>query len=178
VAFGLVLGLLASTIAGRLFWLYMARRRWLAAHRAAPIEQASLEAERDRLKAENAMLRVRLERREKELQERLAERMAEAARYRNRLDAAHTEINKLRQSGSALVQTVKTKASTPAEDAAAARLHRRIDTLTELARKIERQRKTLRRRTDDDADLAEVEREAAAIGQELQSRLESLKTKA
>ena len=183
IGLGLVLGLLASIIAGRLFWLYTERRRWLAARRAAPIAQASLEADHARLQAENAMLLARQERREKELKDRLAEQMAVAARYRNRLDAADAEIGRLRarlQRPAALPAPAPaagpSRAATPKDDAAAARLRRRIDNLTTLAQKIERQRKSFRRAgAEPDPDLMRAEAEAAELESVLQLKLAELK---
>lgn len=185
---GFMLALLASLIIGRLFWLYTARRRKLAERRVAPIEQMSLEADRDRLRVENAMLSVRLERTERNLKGRLAERMAEAARHRNRLDAAMAEIARLRGQSPAIaapVPPLPPPSPTPAaapdaspaglatpEDAAAARLRRRIENLSALSQQIERKCRALRRRRTDppsgaQSAIAAAEQEANEIERDL-----------
>lgn len=177
VGLGFVLALLASLVAARLIWLYRAGRRLRAARRVAPAGQAAREAERDQLRAENAMLQRKLEITRTNLKQQLAERMAQAARYRNRLDAAQLEITRLR-----LAQPLPplNAASSPADDAAEARLRRRIDSLTELANRIEHQRTRLRRRstdTDEDFDLGSAEAEAAELEGELQARIKNIQRK-
>ena len=115
VGLGFVLALLASLVTTRLAWLYLARRKALQQRRIAPVSEAAQEAERNRLRVENAMLQNRLAHIEKNLKQQLAERMAQAARYRNRLDAANAEIMRLR-----LAQPLAPRmpSSNPAEDAA------------------------------------------------------------
>jgi hypothetical protein len=179
VGLGFVLALLASLVTTRLVWLYLARRKALGHRRRAPVAEAAHEAERDRLRAENAVLQQKLIKTEKNLKEQLAEHMAQTARYRNRLDAAQTEITRLR-----LAQPLapplgaREPSASPAEDAAEARLRERLNHLTELANKIELQRTRPRRRsTDVDAeiDFGSAEAEAAALEGELKSRIQKQK---
>ena len=175
VGLGFVLALLASLVTTRLAWLYLARRKALQQRRMAPVSQAAQEAERDRLRVENAMLQNRLIHTEKNLKQQLAERMAQAARYRNKLDAAHAEIMKLRQ---AQPLAARLSASSPAEEAAEARLRSRLENLTELANKIELQRKRLRRRgknVNEDSDVPQAQAQAAELKDELQSHIRNLK---
>lgn len=153
VGLGFVLALLASLIASRLFWLYTARRRLHAARRTAPVAQGTLEAERDRLRVENAMLLRKLDTTTTSLKQQLAERMAQAARYRNRLDAAQAELTRLR-----LAQPLAPRAPSPspADDAAEARLRRRATDV------------------DEGLDLASAEAEATELEGELQTRIKAL----
>ena len=117
VGLGFVLALLASLVTTRLAWLYLARRKALRQRRIAPANEAARGAEQDRLRVENAMLQHRLAHTEKNLKQQLAERMAQAARYRNRLDAANAEITRLR-----LAQPLAQRGTSanPAENAAEA----------------------------------------------------------
>ena len=175
VGLGFVLALLASLVTTRLAWLYLARRKALQQRRMAPVSQAAQEAERDRLRVENAMLQNRLIHTEKNLKQQLAERMAQAARYRNKLDAAHAEIMKLRQ---AQPLAARLSASSPADEAAEARLRSRLENLTELANKIELQRKRLRRRgknVNEVSDVPQAQAQAAELEGELQSHIRNLK---
>lgn len=97
VGLGFALAMLAMLLGGRILWVILDKRRRVQARRALPADIARLESERDRLRAENAMLTRKLEVREKDLKARLAERMSELARYRNRLDQATAENRRLRQ---------------------------------------------------------------------------------
>lgn len=175
VGLGFVLALLVSLVTARLVWLYLARRKALGQRRHAPIAEAAHEAERDRLRAENAILLQKLAKTEKNLKGQLAEHMAQTARYRNRLDAAEAEITRLR-----LAQPLAPRAVTtnPLEDAAEARLRERLNNLTDLANKIELQRTKPRRRSTDasqEIDFAGAEAEAMALEGELQNRIQKPK---
>jgi len=175
VGLGFALALLASLVTARLVWLYLARRKALAQRLRAPIDQAGHEADRDRLRAENAILQQKLTNTEKNLKAQLAERMAQTARYRNRLDAAQAEITRMR-----LAQPLALRApsASPAEDAAEARLRKRLNNLTELANRIELQRTRLRRRStdvDDEIDFVSAEAEAVELEGELQTRIQKHK---
>ncbi len=83
-ALALAVVALVALLAGRFAWA-LARdiRKWRA-RRSQPDEVAVLRAERDRLKAEHAMLTRRLELRLSELKERFAHQEAEVSRARNR----------------------------------------------------------------------------------------------
>ena len=175
VGLGFVLALLASLVTTRLVWLYLARRKALGLRRRAPVTEAAHEAERDRLRAENAMLLQKLANTGKNLKEQLAEGMAQTARYRNRLDAAQAEITRMR-----LAQPLALRApsASPAEDAAEARLRKRLNNLTELANRIELQRTRRRRRStdvDDEIDFVSAEAEAVELEGELKTRIQKHK---
>ena len=83
-ALALAVVALVALLAGRFAWA-LARdiRKWRA-RRSQPDEVAVLRAERDRLKAEHAMLTRRLELRLSEIKERFAHQEAEVSRARNR----------------------------------------------------------------------------------------------
>lgn len=91
---GFSLALLAMMIGLRIFWVARKNSTLWRDRRNAPSHIASLEAERDRLKAELAMLARRFELSEQEHKSRHAERMAEIARYRHRLEQASLKHQK------------------------------------------------------------------------------------
>jgi uncharacterized protein (DUF3084 family) len=94
LALGFATAGLIALLLGRLLWdlaVSVGRRR---AQRTAPPAVAELQAERNQLRAENAMLARRLEVRLNELKMQLAEHMAEVSRSRNRVDHLSTEIEK------------------------------------------------------------------------------------
>ena len=95
IGLGFTLALLSTMIAGCIFWI--ARKKGMPWQQKQdelhPI--ARLEAERDQLKAELAMLARRFELSEKEYKARLAERMAEIARYQHRLEQVSLHSSKV-----------------------------------------------------------------------------------
>jgi chromosome segregation ATPase len=62
--------------------------------RQVPVDVAELQTERDRMRAENAMLSRKLEVRVRELKARIAEQSAEVARHRNRLEQMAASLRK------------------------------------------------------------------------------------
>ena len=91
---GFALAALISLFLARGLWNYAMRLGRLRTQRAHPSAMAELQADRDRLRAEYAMLSRKLELRLQDLKTRLAEQMAEVARSRNRIDLMIGEIEK------------------------------------------------------------------------------------
>src|SRR5262245_5944620 len=91
---GFALAALISLFVARGLWHYALRLGGLRTQRAAPSAMAELQADRDRLRAEYAMLSRKLELRLQDLKTRLAEQMAEVARSRNRIDTLISEVEK------------------------------------------------------------------------------------
>src|SRR5262249_23670962 len=91
---GFALAALISLFVGRGLWHYALRLGGLRTQRAAPSAMAELQADRDRLRAEYAMLSRKLELRLQDLKTRLAEQMAEVARSRNRIDTLISEVER------------------------------------------------------------------------------------
>jgi chromosome segregation ATPase len=92
IALGFATAALIALLLGRLMWtlaLSVGRRR---AQRTAPPAVAELQAERNQLRAEYAMLARRVEVRLDELRMQVAEHMAEVSRSRNRIDLLGKEI--------------------------------------------------------------------------------------
>jgi len=95
VALGFTAAALIALLLGRLMWslaVGVGRRR---AQRTSPTPAvAELQAERDRLRAEHAMMARRVEVRLDDLKSQVAEHMAEVSRSRNRVDRLGAEIDK------------------------------------------------------------------------------------
>jgi uncharacterized protein (DUF3084 family) len=91
---GFALAALISLFVARGLWYYALRLGSLRNQRATPSAMAELQSDRDRLRAEYAMLSRKLELRLHDLKTRLAEQMAEVARSRNRIDTLITEVEK------------------------------------------------------------------------------------
>ena len=86
VTLGFAVAALIALFLGRMIWSYalgLGKRRM---QRSAPASMAELQADRDRLRAEYAMLARKLELRLDDLKTRLAEQTAEVSRNRNRID--------------------------------------------------------------------------------------------
>ena len=94
VALGFVVAALAALILSRIGWSYAAKLGSRRTERDAPAKIAALQAERDQLRAEYAMLSRKLELRLDDLKTRLAEQTAEVTRNRNRVDNMVVEIQK------------------------------------------------------------------------------------
>jgi chromosome segregation ATPase len=95
VALGFATATLIALLLGRALWslaIGIGRRR--AQRMAVSPAAAELQAERDRLRAENAMLARRVEVRLGDLKAQVAEQMAEVSRSRNRIDRLGAEIDK------------------------------------------------------------------------------------
>jgi chromosome segregation ATPase len=91
---GFAVAALISLFVARGLWYYALRLGGLRNQRASPSAMAELQSDRDRLRAEYAMLSRKLELRLQDLKTRLAEQMAEVARSRNRIDTLITEVEK------------------------------------------------------------------------------------
>lgn len=158
IVLGFSLASLVALFMGRMVWTAAVRVGARRMQRQVPSSLVGLQTERDRLRAEYAMMAQRLGSRLEDAKLRLAEQMAEVSRHRNRLHdverreheraaelrllrarleetekalaASHAQEKQLRQMVEALQQAEPPK---PAEDPET-RLRRRIDKLTELAR--------------------------------------------
>jgi chromosome segregation ATPase len=94
VALGFALALVLVLLFGRAFW-NMAMR--LGARRQAkqiPIEMLELQADRDRLRADHAMMSRKLELRLEDIKTRMTEQMAEVSRHRNRVQTMVQDIER------------------------------------------------------------------------------------
>jgi hypothetical protein len=110
---GFCSALLGVLLFGRSFWSAIGQWGSWKNKRNVPAAMLDLQAERDSLKAERAMLGKRLEAGATELKMRMAEQMAEVARNRNRvldlnasLKAAHAETEALKTANAELRQQI------------------------------------------------------------------------
>lgn len=94
VTLGFVVAALLALFLGRLIWSYAVTLGKHRTERSAPATIAALQAERDQLRAESAMLSRKLELRLDDLKTRLAEQTAEVSRNRNRIDHLIKEVEK------------------------------------------------------------------------------------
>lgn len=153
IVLGFSLASLVALFMGRLMWTAAVRVGARRMQRQVPSSLIGLQTERDRLRAEYAMLNQRLGSRLEEAKLRLAEQMAEVNRHRNRLQdverreaAYEAELRELRARLREAEDALRAaQAPPPKEDApmpptppreedAEIRLRQRIDKLTELAR--------------------------------------------
>ena len=103
ILLGLTGALLIALLIGRLFWgqaINLGKRR---SRRESPATITELRAEKDKLRAEYAMLSRKLELRLNDLKTRLAEQTAEVSRNRNRVDILVSEIRQRDEKISKLV---------------------------------------------------------------------------
>jgi DNA repair exonuclease SbcCD ATPase subunit len=94
IALGVALALVVVLLIGRALWS-MAMR--LGAKRQAknvPIQMLELQADRDRLRAEHAMMSRKLELRLEDIKNRMTEQMAEVSRHRNRVQTLVTDLER------------------------------------------------------------------------------------
>lgn len=94
VALGLVVVALLALVGSRLVWSFGVKLGKRRTERSAPATIAGLQAERDRLRAEAAMLTRKMELRLDDVKTRLAEQTAEVSRNRNRIDHLVKEVEK------------------------------------------------------------------------------------
>jgi len=92
IALGFALGTLLALLFGRLVWHAAVRVGSRRMQRQMPSTLVEMQAERDRLRAECAMLTRKLEIRSEDLKSQLVEQSAELTRERNRNDLALEEI--------------------------------------------------------------------------------------
>ncbi len=97
VVLALVLLALAALFLGRIGLVTAKKLRKQRTERDAPAKIATLEAERDQLRAEHAMLSRKLEMRLDDLKTKLAEQTAEVSRNRNRIDHMVKQVEKREQ---------------------------------------------------------------------------------
>jgi hypothetical protein len=96
---GFAVAALIALFVARALWLYALRLGRLRSLRQAPAAHADLRTEINRLRAENAMTTVRLERRAETLASSNAELIARTTRDRDRLDLLAAEIERHRSRG-------------------------------------------------------------------------------
>ncbi len=92
IVLGFAVALLLALVLGKMLWgqaIGLGKRR---SRREDPLTVASLQADKDKLRAEAAMLSRKLELRLNDLKTRLAEQTAEVSRNRNRVDRLAGEI--------------------------------------------------------------------------------------
>jgi chromosome segregation ATPase len=92
VALGFAVAALIALFLGRIAWVFALGLGKKRMQRATPTTIAELQSDRDRLRAEYAMLSRRLELRMNDLKTKLAEQMAEVSRNRNRIDHLISEL--------------------------------------------------------------------------------------
>jgi chromosome segregation ATPase len=92
VVLGFALATLIALFLGRLMWSAALKIGAKRMQKQVPSSLVGLQTERDRLRAEYAMLSQRLNSRLEETKLRMAEQMAEVSRHRNRLDELETVL--------------------------------------------------------------------------------------
>ena len=92
VALGFAVAALFALFLGRIAWVFALGLGKKRMQRATPSTIAELQSDRDRLRAEYAMLWRKLELRMTDLKTKLAEQMAEVSRNRNRIDHLISEL--------------------------------------------------------------------------------------
>lgn len=93
VVLGFALAALIALFAGRLVWVTALRLGARRMQRQVPSTVVDLQTERDRLRAEYAMLSQRLGDRLETVKLRMVEHIAEVNRHRNRLELAEAELD-------------------------------------------------------------------------------------
>jgi septal ring factor EnvC (AmiA/AmiB activator) len=118
ILLGFSLASLIALFMGRLLWTAALRLGARRMQRQMPSSLVGLQTDRDRLRAEYAMMKQRLGARLEETQMKLAEHMAEVARHRNRLH--HSETHEARRDAELrnLKEQVKTLEATLADSKA------------------------------------------------------------
>lgn len=94
VILGFALAALIALFIGRFAWGLALRLGARRMQRQVPSTVAELQSERDRLRAEYAMLSRKLEQRFSDIKMRMAEQMAEVSRNRNRVETLTGEVKK------------------------------------------------------------------------------------
>lgn len=94
VVLGFALAALIALFVGRFAWGLALRLGARRMQRQVPSTVAELQSERDRLRAEYAMLSRKLELRFSDIKMRMAEQMAEVTRNRNRVETLTGEVKK------------------------------------------------------------------------------------
>lgn len=94
IVLGFAIAGLLALVLGKLLWAPVVSLGKRRSRRDDPVTIAALQADKDKLRAEYAMLSRKLELRLNDLKTRLAEQSAEVSRNRNRVDHLAGEINK------------------------------------------------------------------------------------
>ena len=92
VVLGFALETLIALFLGRLVWVTALRLGARRMHKQVPTTLVGLQTERDRLRAEHAVMSQRLTSRLEAVKLKMAEQMAEVSRHRNRLEMAEADI--------------------------------------------------------------------------------------
>jgi chromosome segregation ATPase len=161
IILGFAIASFLALIIGRLAWKLALRIGGKRAMRNVPSTVAELQTDRDRLRADHAMMAKKLELRVDDMKMRSAELSAEVSRHRNRVetlmqdvtkrDAAivgrESEIATLNETVAALQMSLEAKdrelleaRKIPEEPAVQDRLQNRINELTSLSDQISKQR--------------------------------------
>jgi chromosome segregation ATPase len=161
IILGFAIAAFLALIIGRLAWKLALRIGARRAMRNVPSTVAELQTDRDRLRADHAMMAKKLEVRVDDMRMRSAELAAEVSRHRNRVEnlmqdvkkrdagitERDTEIIKLRQTVSTLQMSLEAKEKEllealkpPEEPPVQDRLQNRINELTSLSDQISKQR--------------------------------------
>jgi len=94
IILGFAIATFLALIIGRLAWMLALRIGARRANRNVPTTVAALRTERDRLRAEHAMMATKLELRVDAMKMRLAEQLAEVSRHRNRVENLMQDLAK------------------------------------------------------------------------------------
>ncbi len=172
VALGFVVAALLALVGSRVLWSTAVRLGKRRTERSAPATIAALQAERDQLRAEHAMLSRKLELRLEDLKTRLAEQTAEVSRNRNRIDHLVKEVEARdgivaeRDTGLAeLKQQME-----PLEIELATRTHAIQQLKEQLRDRDEELGDITRQHSELEKQVAERDREIAALRKELEHR--------
>ncbi len=92
MALGFALALVVCLLVGRAIWSMAMRLGAKRQSKNVPIAMLELQADRDRLRAEHAMMSRKLELRLEDIKTRMTEQMAEVSRHRNRVQSMMADI--------------------------------------------------------------------------------------
>ena len=151
VTLGFVVAALVALFAGRVIWSYAITLGKRRTERSAPATIAALQAERDQLRAEAAMLSRKLELRLDDLKTRLAEQTAEVSRNRNRIDHLIGEVE-------------KRNAAVAEREEQIAQLNKQIEPLeAELATRTQSMQQLKEQLRNRDDEMAEIQNQKRAL---------------
>jgi peptidoglycan hydrolase CwlO-like protein len=151
---GFAVAALIALFVARALWLYALRLGRLRSLRQAPATHADLRTEINRLRAENAMTAVRLERKAEALSTRNAELIARTTRDRDRLDLLAAEVDRHRSRGPDRALEERAQAELAALEAEARQTIEALETeIAERDRMIAELRQSLGAREDEIAAL-------------------------
>ncbi|NNF78460.1 MAG: hypothetical protein HKN05_10570, partial [Rhizobiales bacterium] len=92
-ALGFILAALIAMFLGRGLWNYGVKIGQRRMQKLSPLSITEVQADRDRLRAEYAVMTRKLELRLDDLKDRMAEQMAEVSRNKTRIEDLHAEID-------------------------------------------------------------------------------------